>query len=147
MKVPYKVEHINDLRARFPKALEPVIDLNLPDHPVPGDLPEHVFDCVDGIRVIASRDNLEQKSKTYAVYFHFSASAIPGTVLYAKIREGRIDLLRFKKICEERFNDLTGLTIRPADHFNITAKKIPHWFWKEQYTNESGEVNADQNLS
>lgn len=144
--LPYKPEPIADLRARFPKALEPVVDTTEQIITIiPGERPEHIFDCVDGIRVIASRDKMNTKGGGTAIFYHFSTSAMYGTVLAAKITEGRIGGERFKRMCEERFNDLTGLKIRRADHFTITTKKCFHWFWKEIYADSDGAT--ERNLS
>jgi hypothetical protein len=146
--LPYKPEHIADLKRRFPKALEPIVDTTAEIIVIiPGERPEHIFDCVDGIRVIASRDKMKTQGGDDAIWYHFSASAMYGTVLAAKVREGRISGDRFKRMCEERFNDLTGLDVRRADHFTATINKCFHWFWKEVYTGDELESREERNLS
>lgn len=144
--IPFKPESIHDLKARFPKALEPIVDTTttIITH-VPGERPEHIFDCVDGIRVIASRDKTKTKGGGDAIFYHFSTSAMLGTVLASKVKAGRISGDRFKKMSEQRFNELTGLTIRRADHFTVTSNRCFHWFWKEVYTGT--ENDQERNLA
>jgi GDP-D-mannose dehydratase len=143
--LPYKPEHIADLKRRFPMALQMVVDCTVePVTYVPGKKPEHIFDCVDGIRVIASRDKMRTKGGGEAIFYHFSTSAMYGTVLSSKVRAGRIKGDQFKRMSELRFQELTGLRIRPADHFTVTKAECFHWFWKETYPDS---VDAERNLA
>ena len=141
--LPFKPEPFEELKRRFPIALEPLIDCTkgVPEV-TPGEKREHVFDCEDGIRIIASRDQMLQNE----IYYHFSCSAMHGTLLLARIKAGRLLPTVFQKMCEQRFSELLGFTVRQPDHYNYSqVKKVPHWFWREVYTNT--ENDQERNLA
>lgn len=77
--LPFKPEPLEQLQARFHKALTPVygvVEMAKRTHRI-GMMPKHVFDCDDGLRIIVS---VEQDDRTaiYAgkPYLHVSFSTI-----------------------------------------------------------------------
>ena len=67
------------LRARFREALGPVYDeeeQRLGTAARPGELPRHVFDFPEGVRLIVSRLRLAKDGR---ILTHFSASVRPGS--------------------------------------------------------------------
>jgi hypothetical protein len=67
--LPFISEPIEQLKARFPKALEKVWVITIPMPDRPGLHRENVFDFPNGIRLLISRDNLIDKTE-----IHVSAS-------------------------------------------------------------------------
>jgi hypothetical protein len=73
--LPAEPESLEIIKARFPKALEPVWRISKivkPGAKRPGLYREHVFDFEDGIRMIASRDT---DGKETWLHLSFSVSA------------------------------------------------------------------------
>jgi hypothetical protein len=78
MALEFTPEPVEQLKARFPKALERTWNADLmfdPEADRPGKYRAHVFDYPDGIRAIVSLDESEQTGEQVYLHFSFSVNA------------------------------------------------------------------------
>jgi hypothetical protein len=86
----YDPQPLEQLTKRYPAAVASVLDFTLPNPPIAGLLPEHVFDFQEGVRLIISIDritigrpgqNKEGHNKVLPTvnYLHVSGSCRPGS--------------------------------------------------------------------
>jgi len=127
MKQPFKPEPIESLRARYPESVKKsyntkAIEMGLSKRP--GDQPQHIFDCEDGLRLIISRDDGQ---------IHFSASLEPGTELYKRLEAGKLTVTGFKGRCLERYKDICQAKSLTVHFWGFSeGKGVPHWFVVKQ---------------
>jgi len=120
--IPHCPEPIEIMRERLPLALVKVnragpdrlaIDLDKP-----GDLPSHIFDFEDGMRIVVSRDEIKG-----VIFIHVSFSWFlpkPSGKTDADVRSGM----------QKGLSDL-GLMLPLREHADLLTAHIPHWFWDE----------------
>lgn len=120
--LPFNPQPTEELKARFPKALECIYDweggqkLRASDRqPIgavdyrQGPLHDHVFDFKDGLRLIVTQD-LEEDGK---VFLHLSAGAQPGTQVMNRFSyTGREGQAVFKDLALRRYREISGDKVR-----------------------------------
>lgn len=130
--VPITTESLEDLQARYPRALEHVYNQKAIVEQGgirPGEVAANVFDFPDGLRLIVSR---ELCALTGEIGLHFSASFGLGSRLADEIlllATGRGLNWAFRQWVSsvpERFRELSGDT-REACFLGISAGNVPHW--------------------
>lgn len=128
MKLPFEPRPLDELRARYPAAVERVFDYRFGFPAVwPSQLRAHVFDFEDGLRVMVSRDREEEDG----TYLHVSASLEPGHGLFESVARGAVGLRQFLTIVEERFALLSG-DVGRLDFCGLSGGKgVPHWRRRE----------------
>jgi hypothetical protein len=124
--LPFIPETLEELQRRFKAAIaKPVNAVYASAHPEesPGKKREHVFDFVDGIRLIVSRDYAGNDE-----VLHVSAS------VEELIWKGPFDktLLTHMK---RRFEMLSGYAIPAGHSFVMSERGIPHWLFKHANLN------------
>lgn len=132
--LPTKPEPLEQLRARYPLALEPtylVIDEEQALWHGIGQKPKHVFDFPDGLRFIISR---ERMVGTQEVVIHVSVSFDAGSKHFAEIRDGMMSLKDLHRFVRYHFFDLSA-DGRPLEFVLMKLPKgIPHYVIKEGTT-------------
>lgn len=134
--VPFQPQPVEQLKARFPKAVAVVYDweagrrLAVKDlrHLDPvnfreGPPADHVFDFKDGMRIIVTQD-LEEDNK---VFLHVSVGAQVGTQVMRRFSyTGREGQAVFKDMAMRRYRELSG--DRERLFFDGFAKTgVAHW--------------------
>lgn len=118
--IPYIPETVDQARARFSAAIEPLFDLEDPQCPSAGASRTHVFDFEDGLRLVISRDFHPDTG----VQIHLSAS-----VNTAVVKSVGIEFL-FKAEC--RFREIADWPDAPLSLLGLSPeKRIPHWIIPE----------------
>lgn len=124
----YDAEPFAELRARYAAALEPVYDpvkLIEGNYIRPGEQRRHVFDFTDGLRLIISRDVLDDLP-----VIHVSASVKPHTDLYRELATGLINIAAFNRLVDWRFRELDET--RHLELLGVSdGKGIPHFIAME----------------
>ena len=126
MTVHWRPEPLTALRARYPAALEHVYDAaDLVLGLRPGNQPQHVFDWVDGLRLIVSRE----RTADGRTAIHFTASILPNTPLSKRMPKAD----KFPSLACERWQQLAK-SGRTAELVAISTEKgIPHFaVWETQ---------------
>lgn len=114
--IPYTPETIDQARARFSAAIEPLFRLDNPRCGSAGASRTHVFDFEDGLRLVISRDF----HPDMGVEIHLSAS-----VNTAVVKSVGIEFL-FKAEC--RFREIADWPDAPLSLLGLSPEKhIPHW--------------------
>lgn len=129
MGLDYRPMTATEHRARWAAATAVTWDVSayawqeLPaDADRPGLHPEHLFDHHDGLRLIVSVDRYEADGRDY---LHVSASAVPDSSVWRRIKKG-MGLDRFSRIVQERVFYLSGRHVTLA---YVTAPKgVPHYY-------------------
>jgi hypothetical protein len=123
---------ISRMRARYPEAVAICYDAEAmarTGEPRIGQLPEHVFDWPDGVRLIVSRE----RHAGYGIGVHVSASFPPTSQFARALAECQRPWKRFLEIAEHRFREISGHDGR-AELVGVSdTKGVPHWmFWDER---------------
>lgn len=128
MALDFQPQSLDDLRARYPAALEFLYLVEKPTSEPgyairPGECRANVFDFEDGTRLIVSREQFQSR-----IVLHVSASAQPQSPLYASICLGELTPAQFCVHAVERYRAVFG-DPEPLKFtgFNGTMG-IPHWF-------------------
>ena len=152
MRLPFKPEPEAALKARVPAALEVVYDQKVAyyNREVAKDMSKapsgnraHVFDFEDGLRLIISRDAIEEE-----VYVHVSASLEMESPLMTFLPRGQRGFAMFCRGAARKIGELLSLPGLPSGPQHVTEGKIPHWFLpchestKEEIANERQEQAA-----
>lgn len=91
----------------------------------PGVHPDYIFDYHDGLRVIASVELLG--IGTGQTYLHVSASAVPGSDIFERVRTGKLTVDRFCEMVIGRVKAISGG--RRVDLAYVSpGKGIPHFY-------------------
>ncbi len=131
--LPTDVKTMEEHRLRWAKALEPIFDVEslcLGLTARPGELPVHVFDFQDGMRMIVSRE----RDTTGEIIDHLSASFRAESRLYHRMRNGKLTRDDFCDMIEDRVRDLSngghllnlvGYSEKGVPHFIIESSSVP----------------------
>ena len=125
--IPFIPEPLAALQQRFLAALEVICDIQRIESgstPRPGTQRQHVFDWEDGVRMIISRDQLENRH----VVVHLSASVNLST--YDVTRLGRLSPTSFVRLVEQHWKMLGGPPVT-LEGFS-PEKGVPHWYGQPQ---------------
>ena len=129
--LPFEPESIESLKARYPEAMKDTYDPNdIKDDPTqsPGKQRKHVFDFEDGLRLIASRDQMKESELDPIT--HYSVSVVESICNVNQFK----DLAAFvgwaiKHINQIRPKEMTGQLITQG-----TETGIVHMFYDESET-------------
>jgi hypothetical protein len=126
-------EPLPKLQERYKLAIIRVFDvvrIEQRREPRPGELPRHVLDCEDGLRLIVSRE-IWPNEPEYKL--HYSTSIHQAGSLYKQFRElaktaGEARTMNeFRELSEFRFGEISGDT-REFQFVGWSQPKIvPHW--------------------
>ena len=125
--LPYRPESLEAMQQRFPQALAEVTDVEYCRFggETPGQKRKHIFDFEDGLRLIVSKDRLEDGR----IVVHFSASAYRDSALYRRLKKPS-QKKYFSRLAQSRFALLSGYgTEKPAfvEYIGASEKGVPHW--------------------
>jgi hypothetical protein len=123
--VPVNPEPEDALRARYPAALAKIYQLAeaAAERRGPGDRPEHVFDTLDGVRLIVSREqwpNGRLQLHVSASFHDHCAIELQQIRRVLGIRDGLDFMLR-------RFREISGDTSAATLIGLSEGKGVPHW--------------------
>jgi len=128
-RLPEKPETLADLKARYKDSLFPVVDVaqakaDIASAYYPGKFRRHVFDTLEGLRMIISRD----KYPDGVIALHVSFS--PTERLAKTLRDkDTVNALEELLLMASRFlRDLSGIDRRP-DVVEMYGKAI-HWLYE-----------------
>ena len=126
-RLPFEPQTLGDLKARYPAAIAEPFQIDRATMQVvgerPGEVRRCVFDGLDGMRLIVSREIFEGQ----APYLHLSASIVEGESLWDLLRARTIDFDDFMVMALARFMALSG-DQGPMGLAFVTNKGIPHWY-------------------
>lgn len=137
--LPRKPETLERAKARFPDALETIWDveaIRFSGAKRPGEDRRCVFDFHDGLRLIVSRERMDDGE----IKIHMSASVDLDSGLAKRIRRGKLKQGMFGTLAQERFAAISGFgTVKPAfvQFIGVSDKGVPHWHIKEITDQES----------
>jgi hypothetical protein len=115
--IPFRVETIDQMTARFPKALEKIWIPKEGMEDRPGLHREHVFDFISGLRLLVSRDRLSP----HKTQIHISASW--------EIYEPNT----FEEATRQVTNAYRAIGGKGVIHFlGMSSGKIPHWLVEDE---------------
>lgn len=115
------------LRARYAAALTRLYDHDAViagEQPRPGDQPPHVFDALNGVRLIISREQTPEGRRG----IHVSASLAVGCDFYEMVRSGTLTPGGFVQIAEGTFAQISGSLAKLTLLGFSDGKGIPHFF-------------------
>ena len=130
-RVPDNPESMESLQARFPAALEKLWDIDDPAYDIdrgPGKYREHVFDCENGFRFIASREKYSLVNGGVP-HLHVSVSFRDGSAIEQVVAGGRSVQDRRQRFCRaawDTFAEISGLTL-PEKPTHVTSGGVLHW--------------------
>lgn len=125
--VPTTPEPMAALRARYAAALTRLYDhdaVTEGEQPRPGNQPAHVFDALNGVRLIISREQTPDGRRG----IHVSASLAVGCDLYKMVRSGTLTPGGFVQIAEGTFAQISGSLTKLTLLGLSDVKGIPHFF-------------------
>jgi hypothetical protein len=133
-RVPFTPEPLAALRKRYPAAIAELVDQGevlRGREPSPSGDRAHVFDALDGLRLIVSRE----RTPDGRTCVHVSGSVGPEPIadaLHAEMVASGNPALAFVGLCRRRWRELAESTRWP-ELLGITAQKgIPHFaVWDE----------------
>lgn len=143
--LPFEPEDPDALRARYGEAVAEPIRVS-PDAQMPaGPLPrKHVFDFRNGLRLIVTRDLLDDGGRKRC-FIHVSASLERGSYLYGKVagRKGSADekLAEFDRHALHWFGHISGYARDAVVPLGRTAVALHYLI--ELEANEDGESEAE----
>lgn len=120
-------QSLEDMKVRYLKALESEYDCDKPLLIRPGEKSEHIFDWFDGLRLIISKDKLNNR-----VSIHVSASFTEDSQIYKELKSRKCCeniMIVFVKMVEERFKLLDN---RQLEFIGFSNAGIPHWITKTE---------------
>lgn len=123
--VPVNPEPVSAMRGRYPAAVAEVTDMAAVmrgEQRRPGEKPVHVFDWVDGMRLIISRD----LTPDGRIGIHLSASACEGSLLHTQIAERKMDPDQFTDLVLTYWSELSGEKNYAAELIGFSAGGVPH---------------------
>lgn len=140
MSHAYKPQSMRSLRLRLRDALERIWDCTEPGLAEqertgirPGNDPRNIFDFQNGIRMIISREQVDQ-----GIWIHISCSVQPGTELGAKLAmmvgQHSLDVINreFERSCRKYYKRLTG-DGSGMQKVHTSEKSVPHWvIWQKR---------------
>lgn len=128
MPLPNHPEPLTALRARFALALAATIDAEAVEAGLvdrPGQQRQHVFDFLNGLRLIVSRDRHPDGTR----YLHVSASAFGLTE--AQIRSGVLEPPGFLALVRAAYRELSD-DRRELPLVGFSEKGVPHFLRAEE---------------
>jgi len=114
--VPFKPESLEQLKARFPKALEKVWEVTDPMPDRPGLHREHLFDFESGMRLLISKDKLIREEPEVHVSGSWEWNP-------------PISIEQMRRVVGEGYRSLGGTGLLHFIGFSEAA--IPHWIVRE----------------
>lgn len=120
--LPYKPQTVSEHMKRWPAAILRVCDRRVQSFEsyAPGMFREHVFDCHDGLRLIASTDRYDG-----GTHLHVSAGFIPETDVARSLEYGLWDFKDFCELVCKRARSIGGAEI--VYGFK-NAFHVPHFY-------------------
>lgn len=127
MGLPFEPQSITEQQDRYSAAVELVIDRFRNPEYVISSTRKHVFDSLEGIRLIVSRE-----VNDLGVYLHFSASMEPGFHYHNQYMSGLLSKEAACRLFIARFRDISR-DYRKAKFLGFSeVKGVPHWAIKEK---------------
>ncbi len=127
--VPYKCEGWESLCSRFPDALLRCWNLDEYEEwdEFPQELPGHVFDCPNGVRVVVTRER-NQKSLVKQQWIHVMACIPPEGCLLERLKHSKQPSRRFVEEVERALFMISPSADMGADHLVFWSNTgVPHW--------------------
>lgn len=135
-RLPFVAESIDEARDRFSVALERIYPANVLTDDRPGQKPENVFDFDSGLRLIVSRDRLEDGD----VRIHVSASLEEGSHLAEAVRHGLTPSVFRSGHVLPTLQEIAGAFVLLSCQ-SISPQGVVHWF--AEFTEIRGGNDAD----
>ncbi len=127
MSLPFEPQSITEQQDRYAAAVAEVIDREkMPDYRIGLDR-KHVFDSPDGIRLIVSREIVNE-----VVFLHFSSSLDEKHDLFDRVRRGYTSKESCIRLMVARFRDISRDYRKAKFQGFSPLKEVPHWTIREQ---------------
>lgn len=89
---------------------------------------EHVFDFLDGLRLIVRRE----RSALERVCLHVESSLCPLSPLWRQAEDGSLSFSRYLALCVRRFAKLSGERRALPLAGVSSVKRVTHWYLPEE---------------
>lgn len=132
--LPFEPEAIESLKSRVPAALDDVVDsveITTGKCLRPGQQRKYVFDAPDGLRIIVSREKIEE-----SIILHASCSAFPDTPVIKSLRGDNLILELTKRV-----QDLLGFAQSPKQVMT-TNGGVVHFAFDDSIKDSSPRICA-----
>ena len=126
MALQWKPEPLSDMQGRYARAVSEIYDARMArgEQLRPGNQRRHVFDFADGLRLIVSRDRLEEGR----VGIHVSGSVMPQTNLHELLTSDTTNILdHVRNIVVDHWRLLSGSNQTPDSWSWSRGKGVPHF--------------------